>query len=211
LADAIRFFREALPIGGAALLRGMLPGTDVLLLGLFVDKARVGQYSAAMKLYSLGFVVLAAWFAILLPQLSRRAAESIARVREVVSTGTRQTLLAGVPIIVAGLLLGPAVLRLLFGPGFDDAVPVLRLLLLVLPLQLLSGHGRMALVALGRQRYDLGLVAVSSVVHVAAKLALIPALGMMGAAWGTFTGEAALVFLTWYATRTVFREGEAGT
>ena len=208
LADALRFFREALPIGGAALLRGMLPGTDVLLLGLFLDKARVGQYSAAMKLYSLGFVILAAWFAILLPQLSRRAAESMAQVRDAVSTGIRQTLLAGVPVIAAGLLLGPAVLRLLFGPGFDDAAPVLRLLLLVLPLQLLSGHGRMALVALGRQRYDLGLVAVSSAVHVAAKLALIPALGMMGAAWGTFTGEAALVLLTWYATRTVFREGE---
>src|SRR5262249_18345212 len=135
------------------------------------------------------------------------AAESITSVRQAVSAGIRRTLLAAVPITVAALLLGPAVLRLLFGPGFDEAVPVLRILLLVLPLQLLSGHGRMALVALGRQRYDLGLVAVSAGVHVVAKLVLIPALGMIGTAWGTFAGEAALVLLTWYATHTVFREG----
>jgi PST family polysaccharide transporter len=208
VADALSFFREALPIGGASLLRGIMPGTDVLLLGLFVAKAQVGQYSAAAKLYSLGFVLLAAYFAILLPQLSSRAAESIASVRVAVATGIRRTLWAAVPITIAALLLGPAVLRLLFGPGFDEAAPVLRILLLVLPLQLLSGHGRMALVALGRQRYDLGLVAVSAVIHVGAKLALIPAFGMSGAAWGTFAGEAALMFLAWYATRTVFREGE---
>jgi O-antigen/teichoic acid export membrane protein len=210
LSDALRFFREALPIGGAALLRGMLPGTDVLLLGLFVAKAQVGQYSAAVKLYSLGFMILSAWFAVLLPQLSRHAAESMTRVRGAVSSGIRRTLLAAVPVTVAALLLGPAVLRLLFGPDFGEAAPALRILLLVLPLQLVSGHGRMALVALGRQRYDLGLVAVSAAVHVAAKLALIPALGMIGAAWGTFAGETALVLLTWYATHTVFREGENG-
>src|SRR5262245_5525393 len=210
LADALQFFRAALPIGGAALLRGIMPGTDILLLGLFVAKAQVGQYSAAAKLYSLGFVLLAAYFAILLPQLSSRAAESIASVRGAVSEGIRRTLLPTAPITLAALLLGPAVLRLLFGPGFDEAVPVLRILLLVLPLQLLSGHGRMALVALGRQRYDLGLVAFSAGVHVTAKLALIPSFGMIGAAWGTFAGEAALMVLAWYATRTVFREGENG-
>jgi O-antigen/teichoic acid export membrane protein len=208
LAEALSFFRAALPIGGAALLRGIMPGTDVLLLGLFVAKAQVGQYSAAAKLYSLGFVLLAAYFAILLPQLSSRAAESIASVRGAVSAGIRRTLLAAVPITVVALLLGPAVLRLLFGPGFDEAVPVLRILLLVLPLQLLSGHERMALLALGRQRYDLGLVAFSAGIHVAAKLALIPSFGMIGAAWGTFAGEAALVVLAWYATRTVFREAD---
>jgi O-antigen/teichoic acid export membrane protein len=210
LADTLSFFRAALPIGGAALLRGIMPGSDVLLLGLFVAKAQVGQYSAAAKLYSLGFVLLAAYFAILLPQLSSRAAESIASVGVAVSNGIRRTLLAAVPITVAALLLGPAVLRLLFGPGFDEAAPVLRVLLLVLPLQLLSGHGRMALVALGRQRYDLGLVACSAGVHVVSKLALIPSFGMIGAASGTFAGEAVLVLLAWYATHTVFREAENG-
>ncbi|MGE5194507.1 MAG: oligosaccharide flippase family protein [Deltaproteobacteria bacterium] len=208
LTAALRFLREALPIGGTNLLRGIMPGSDVLLLGLFLGKAEVGQYAAALKLYSLGSALLAAYFAVLFPHLASRAAGSIANVKAAMATGIRRSFLAAVPITAVALLLAPGVLRFLYGPDFDGATGVLRILLLVLPLQLLAGHWRAALVAAGRQRYDLGLVACGAVVHVGAKLTLIPAVGIGGAAWGTFAGEATLLLLSWYATHAVLRDAQ---
>jgi O-antigen/teichoic acid export membrane protein len=112
-----------------------------------------------------------------------------------------RALLAAVPITLGGLVLARAVLHLLFGGNFEEATTALQILILALPLHLAAGHFRTAFVALGRQRLDLRLVAIAAVVHVAAKLLLIPRLGITGAAWGTLVGEAALLVLAWNAGR----------
>jgi O-antigen/teichoic acid export membrane protein len=208
LTETLSFLRESLPIGGANLLRGIMPGSDILLLRLFVSEDDVGQYAAALKLYSLGSALLMAYFAVVFPHLASRASKSAADLQVAMSTGVRRSLLAALPLTAAGLALAPFLLRFLFGPDFDDVDGVLRILFLVLPLQLLAGQWRAALVALGRQRYDLGLVTVGAIVHVGAKLTLIPALGVAGAAWGTFAGEIVLMSLAWYAIRTVLRDAE---
>jgi O-antigen/teichoic acid export membrane protein len=94
-------------------------------------------------------------------------------------------------------------LHLLFGGSFEEAATALQILILAFPLHLTAGHFRTAFVALGRQRLDLRLVALAAIVHVAAKLLLIPWLGSTGAAWGTVAGEAALLVLAWNAGRGV--------
>jgi O-antigen/teichoic acid export membrane protein len=208
LGEALCFLREALPIGGANLLRGIMPGSDILLLRLFVGEDDVGQYAAALKLYSLGSALLMAYFAVVFPHLASRAAKSRHELQAAMSTGIRRSLLAALPLTMAGLALAPFLLSVLFGSDFRDAAGILRVLFLVLPLQLLAGQWRAALVALGRQRYDLGLVTVGAVVHVGTKLGLIPALGIVGAAWGTFAGEVTLMVLSWYAIRTALRDAE---
>jgi O-antigen/teichoic acid export membrane protein len=81
----------------------------------------------------------------------------------------------------------------------------LQILVLALPLHLASGHFRIALVASGHQRRDLGLVTAGAMVHVASKLLLIPFFGNSGAAWGTFAGEAVLMLMAWRTANSAFR------
>jgi O-antigen/teichoic acid export membrane protein len=182
-------------------LRGAVVGSDVLLLGLFASKAEVGLYGGAFKLYSLGLSLGTMYFALLLPHLAARRAQSLPAVNTAMHAALRRTLLAATPIVVAALLLAGPVLRMLFGAGFEAATGALQILLVALPLNLVAGHFRTLLVATGRQRRDLGLVAIGTIVHVAAKLILIPAVGMNGAAWGTLVGEAALMLVSWAAVR----------
>ncbi|MGE5194314.1 MAG: polysaccharide biosynthesis C-terminal domain-containing protein [Deltaproteobacteria bacterium] len=95
-----------------------------------------------------------------------------------------------------------------FPPGFEAATRALQILLVVVPLQPVAGHYRTALVALGRQRHDLGVVSAGAIVRVAAKLVLIPLAGISGAAWGTLTGEAAVMLPAVFVARTPVRASQ---
>jgi O-antigen/teichoic acid export membrane protein len=201
--------RRALPIGGANILRGLVVGSDVLLLGLFVGKAEVGLYSGAFKLYSLGLSLILLYFTVLLPHLASPGGDDSTSLRSRLYPALARALLAAIPTTLAGLVLARAVLHLLFGGDFEGATTALRILILALPLHLAAGHFRTAFVALGRQRLDLRLVALTAIVHVAVKLLLIPRLGITGAAWGTFVGEAALLVFAWNAGRTVLGGGRS--
>jgi O-antigen/teichoic acid export membrane protein len=205
LSKALAFFGTSLPIGVANFLRMLTLGSDVLLLGLFVAEADVGQYSVGFKLYSVSLSVLALYFVILLPHLAREASRSPSAMKSAVKSALGRSLLAAIPLTGAGILLAGMILHLLFARESAAATRVLQILLLALPAALASGHFRMALIALRRQRLDVNLVAAGTGIHVATKLALIPALGMTGAAWGTLVGECALLVLAWIAARKVMR------
>jgi O-antigen/teichoic acid export membrane protein len=106
---------------------------------------------------------------------------------------------------IAALFLARVALTTLFGPTFGAATRVLQVLLLALIVNLIAGHCRTALVAMGRQRYDLGAVAASAIFHVMAKLILIPLVGIAGTACGTLAGEALLMLIAMSLVRTNIR------
>ena len=139
----------------------------------------------------------------MLPHLASQAGDELTTLRTRLYSAMARALPAAIPITLAGLVLSRAVLHLLFGGNFEEATTALQILILALPLHLAAGHFRTALVALGRQRLDLRLVALAAIVHVAVKLLLIPRLGITGAAWGTLVGETALLMLAWNAGRRV--------
>ena len=176
-----------------------------MLLGLLTGAADVGSYSGAFKLFSLGLSVAALYQSVLLPDLARRATVSASAVRPALNASLQRSLLVAVPVSLAGLVLARPVMHLLFPPAFDVATGALQILLIALPLHLAAGHFRTALVATGRQRRDLGLVTAGAIIHIAAKLLLIPLLGISGAAWGTLAGEAMLLFASWRVARAIER------
>jgi O-antigen/teichoic acid export membrane protein len=200
-SESLHFLRDSLPIGGAAYLRTLTIGSDVLLLGLFVSETDVGLYSTGFKLYSLGLSLITLYLAVLLPQMSAQAARKPASLQPALNTALRRSLLAAAVGTPAAWFLTGFALRLLFGPPFAAATEAVQILFLALPAHLVAGHFRTALVAVGRQRQDLGIVGAATLAHVAAKLCLIPFLGINGAAWGTLFGEIALMLL---ALRTAY-------
>ncbi len=203
LIDTLRFLRASLPIGGSNILRGITLASDVLVLGLFAGKSEVGLYAAAFKLYSLGLAVVALYLSVLLPDLARRTAQSRAAVMTGLLSALGRVLVAAIPMTLAGMLFAATALRLLFGPDFETATRALQILLLALPIALVGGHYHAALFAVGCQRHVLALLAIGTVIHIAAKLLLVPFFGITGAAWGTLAGEFAVMLCSWYVARTV--------
>jgi O-antigen/teichoic acid export membrane protein len=207
LGAALTLLRDSLPIGGANYLRLLTFGSDVLLLGLFVSDAQLGQYSVGFKLYSVGTSMLSVFFTVLLlPHLATHTAAGPSAFRTTLYSSLVRSLAVVAPLAVIGSLWAGTILHLLFARASDAATAICQVLLLALPANLIAGHFRSALIALGRQRLDVRLVAIGAMVHVAAKLILIPLCGMIGAAWGTLLGETVLMLLAWQACRATTRE-----
>ncbi len=150
--------------------------------------------------------MLAVYFVVLLPHLATHAAGATKFFTERLNSSLRRSLAVVGPLTVVGWLFAELILHLLFPRASDAATGVCRILIPAVPVNLVAGHFRMALIALGRQRLDARPVAIGAIVHVAAKLLLIPALGLIGAAWGTLVGETVLMLLAWKVCRSVLRD-----
>ena len=156
----------------------------------------------------LGVSLVATYFVILLPDLVRRATESSDSLRSLLRASLGWSVPVASAVLFVGVLLAKWIVTSVYGPGFADAAPVLQILLVTLLIYLMSAHFRNALIAQGRQHRNLGNVAVSTLVHIGAKLILIPTLGLVGAALGTLLGESALLVLGYRWVRNTPRQAE---
>jgi O-antigen/teichoic acid export membrane protein len=125
-----------------------------------------------------------------LPELSRaRSGKDHARLPPLVLAAV---LVGG---LAAMLLIGSAgeIMTALYGKEYGLGAEALAILALAIPMNFASGILLNRLVAVGRQRL-LAVAAIGgAVINVSLNLALIPALGMRGAAFATLASEAVLL------------------
>lgn len=195
--------RHSMPFAGSQILRGASLGLDLVLLSLFVvPREQIGWFSAALKLFGLCSGVAAVYFLVLLPRLSERAAHSMAAMRAELRHSARLMLpIAAAVALVVGLLARPLLRQVGGSSAFESGATALQVLLAAVVVGLANGHLRNALFAVGRQQADFRNVAMSAVLHLGFKVALIPSFGTVGVALGTLGGETALTALGWHSLR----------
>ena len=178
-----RLAREMLGFGVRAHLgRVMLLGNyrlDQWLLGGLGSARQLGPYSVAVAWSEALFFLPTALTAVQRPDLVRAGPEEA---RQQATSAFRMTLLVTVPLAAVLIAGAPVLCVTVFGEGFRDAVPQLRVLAL-------GGPGIVALKLFGNaltaQRAPLretAAIAVAFVTIVVLDVALIPAHGGMGAA-----------------------------
>ncbi len=160
---------------------------DRLILGVLAGTGAVGVYSVAATMTELLWLIPVSIGNALFLRVSNGTV-SASTVRKL-----RAANFALAVVCAAALaLLGPTVLRVVFGEEFVEATDVLRVLCLSAVvvssyhLDIVRVTGTGALAAGGK------LVLTGFVVTVVADLALIPPFGVIGAAWGTVIGYLAL-------------------
>jgi O-antigen/teichoic acid export membrane protein len=182
---------QGIPLWMVTLISLLYFRGDVLLMRIFVGDAEIGAYSAAYKIFEgagiLPGVILAGAF----PPLARAHGDP-ARQR-------RWERLLVVMLLALGAAAGAAlyagdarIIALVFGRGYQRALPSLRILSLAVPLLYLNGALTSILIARDLERRNLLLAVLMLVVNTGANLILIPRLGGPGAAWATLLTEAAL-------------------
>jgi len=180
-----RWLKTALPfvfVDGAAIL---FSNADILVLALFVDPSAIAVYFAASRILQLvAFVPYAATAATAQRFSALNALNDQAGLRNLARNTTRFTFI--VALAAAGFiyLIAPFLLNL-FGPGFDEAMPVLLVLMLGLIVQAFAGPGEDLLTMLGHERISAVMSALSLVLNIILNLILIPVYGVLGAAIAT--------------------------
>jgi len=185
--DSPRFgLRHTVPLAVTAVVGTIYYRVDVWLLAILGQSQAVAPYSVAYRLFEGVMLPATAVAAFAIPAMARRGRRSsVEQVRRLVGV----SLLMTVPTAVIVYFAAPTIVRVLFGPGYGNAVGPLRVLMV--------GAGASAVAAVlfaARVIGHRGLLVQVSVgalaLNVCANILVIPRYGGEGAAWTTLACQA---------------------
>ncbi|MBK8232772.1 MAG: flippase [Candidatus Eisenbacteria bacterium] len=120
--------REAAPIGIAILISILYFRIDVLFLERMCDDAEVGRYGAAYRLLESLLFLPAIFLAAVYPAFAEKARTDRAEMRRLHQVTLRWMVVLSLAVVTGLLLFTTFGLRLLFGPGYEGSLPILRVL-----------------------------------------------------------------------------------
>lgn len=174
LNDCREFIRGGLPFLVGNLALSVTGGIDRVLLGLFAPVAEVGWYAAAFRVIAVPIFLPNLIITPLFPALSRSASDP-----EVIRRTLRQTLrvilLVMVPLNAGIIVVAPAIPALLGWPAdFENAIPMMMVLSLQLPIVAVDMVLGVVLMAIGRQGPWVTAQIAAAALKVAFNLLAIP-------------------------------------
>lgn len=167
---------------------------DKALLLRMGSERETGNYSLASRVITAATMPLLGYLLAIVPKLFRRGEQGGAAAA---TLGHRLML----PVLAYGVLAGIATyffapfLLLVFGPGFSDALPLVRLLIPIPFLMGVSQIGLNVLSATDRQRQRVLIETVCVLGNVTLNLLLIPQIGARGAVFAMLASQSMLAFL----------------
>ncbi|MEW6169454.1 MAG: polysaccharide biosynthesis protein, partial [Pseudomonadota bacterium] len=145
----------SLPMGLSSLASFGITRWDVAALGLIVGLEAAGPYAAAARTALLGSVVLRIINLVTAPWLAESYhSGEIGRFRKQLVYSTAASALLGLPLFMAVFLFPERVMGL-FGPGYEQAAPLLRILVVAQFVNLITGPAGLALTMSRYERLNL--------------------------------------------------------
>ena len=173
----------SLPLLGTAILGMSILWLDTIMLGYFKVPEVVGLYNTAyplaQSLSSPPFALLLIYTPIVTALYSQNLMADLRRSYIIV---TKWIALVTMPMFLVLCLYPEYVLNLLFGPTYTAAAPALRLLSIGFIIDTLPGPNLATLIALGESRFIMWTTLAAALVNIILNIALIPPLGIVGAA-----------------------------
>lgn len=188
--------REAIPYASSAVLFQLSARIDVVLLGFMIGAAAAGIYNVAYRvIFMLQFLPYFAGLAVL-PLASRLHSKGERHeLNKVFKDTLNLAVIISVPAVAGLWLVAPELIALVFGEEFSESVVILRWLAVFLFLVSLKHILGAFLTACGLQAARAKAQWVGAVTSVVGNGALIPMIGVEGAALAAVIAEAVLVLL----------------
>jgi len=193
----LKLARQALPYGLNLVLAGAYTQLDIILLQTMRGASEVGLYRAASALVTSLPVIAVSLNAALLPRMSRLASAERANAAPLCRRSFRYMLLTSALLAALLLALGRPVILLLFGAPYLASLAALQIAAWSLPLHFIKHSLAYTLTSIGDQVYRTAAIVVGTAACVASSLALIPRLGIRGAAVSMLITEVVIVGLLW--------------
>ncbi|MGA8595671.1 MAG: flippase [Bryobacteraceae bacterium] len=173
-------------------------------LGLFAGPEAVGYFAVAEKISKAIFGLLNPIREALYPRLSYLAASAREQAAKLARTGIALMTAAGAFLSCILFLSAPQLIRLLAGPGFGRAVPVLRILAaLPLILSVTYSVGLQWLLPLGRDGIVNRIILCGGVLNITLAFLLAPHFAEVGMAGSVLSAELLVCFsMVWTVCRT---------
>jgi len=180
--DVIRLIREGFSVGLSNVVWAFIQYAPLFLVANLVGGVSLAWFAASHRVVIslLTFSWIYHWN--LYPTVARRAAGSPDELHALIGASFRVVAWGGILIALILTLVARPLMILGFGTSFAEAAPAFAVLIWALPVTLLSGHARWALIAKGLQRYVLFAQLAGAAVVLMVGLALTSRFGAVGAA-----------------------------
>lgn len=199
-ADVAEMARSSARIGLLGLLGVFYQRAGVLALAMVAGPAATGWFAAASRVTEASKSGHVSLFGALYPEMATAHAGAASDPASGTNAGLRsawRVSVGGAAVVSAALLvLGSVVVGRLYGPAFGPSVGALAILALSIVPSTAATHRSLELVATGRERQMVRVLAVSLAVLLALLAVLLPAAGWLGVCWailGAETFQAALL------------------
>jgi O-antigen/teichoic acid export membrane protein len=190
------FLHQSLPMGATAIITFAYFKLDTILLSVLQSNAHVGIYNVAYKIMENLIFFPAMLAGLILPLLSRFIFTDRKRFEEIADKTFKVFSLIIVPIIVGTWFLAPDIINIVSGSGFQESVPVLRILVFSLGFIFFGSYFNMLLVVGNAQKKLMQTLLVAAVFNISLNLFLIPQYSYIGSAFTALFTEALVVLLT---------------
>lgn len=187
----VRGMRKILRFGSLATAGGMVDEIGVaapdLIVGKLIGMAEVGIFGKAMGVLNIfNQLITSAISPVVFPLYAAQARDGGDLKRVYLRTVSYMAVLAW-PFFGFLALMAPAVLRTLYGPQWDAAVPLIRVMCISSAVYSMFSMARYLLVAMGHVQTQAKLDALAVPVRIAAVLMAAP-LGLVWVAWAVVLG-----------------------
>ena len=191
------------PFAIITLVGSIMGNTDIFMLGLWKNSTEIGLYASVQRIQQFVLIIPAMIAIAAFPILSRLAHKEKKQFGIILEKTISLIMIIGVPTAIGGVLLSGQLIPMIFGSGYLGAIPIMRILMLMLlasfPLILLSN----AIFAYNKQT-NLALAYSSGVIaNVILNLLLIPKFGAVGSAIATFISTTITTVIVWNKIKTI--------
>lgn len=181
---------------------------NVVLLGFFASSEEVAHFGAGERLVRVAITLLGPIGAAVIPRMTalHTAGESD-RAKRLLMIAVAVGALPAIAITLILVLLGEPIIRLIYGEAFvADAVPVLRVLALIIPINVVAVVFGVWLMTLHRDRLVVSIALVAGISNIILGSILASLYGAIGMAWAVVAAEGvaaagALAVVTWGSRR----------
>ena len=183
LAQSIRTLRESFEIFVFRSSSGLFLQANAFILGLLATPQVVGFFGGAEKIIRAAINLLHPLSQALFPRVIRSAATDPEETRRLLLTGLVLFVSLGMIMGVTALGAAPILVRVLLGPEYGEAVPVLRVLSVLPPLIAIGTlFGIQWALPAGLERPFYRLVVAAGILNILLAALLVPRYGALGMA-----------------------------
>jgi O-antigen/teichoic acid export membrane protein len=175
---------------------------DYLIINKLLGPSQLALYSAAHKFYDVPLLMVANYNFSSIPILKSLYEKNRYKYRQKIRNDVWLLLSLSLVIVLATWALGGLVINTFFSDKYAQSVPVLKVIILNLPLVLVTSVFLNGLYAQNKQAKVVYFFGAVAVLNIVLNYSLIPILGIMGAATSTvFSYLALLISFSWYLLR----------
>lgn len=182
LAPLLKLFGRAKFIAASHLSWSLTQAAPMIILAATVGTMQVAWFGAAYRITNAFVSFTVIYHFSMYPTISRRLSESQESFQRYTTPSLRITGWGGMFVAYTTTIYSSSICQFVFGQTYTSSSPTLSILIWIVPITLVSGHARWALVGAEKQQHLLTANLTGCIVCCLCCIALAPRFGAYGAA-----------------------------